>query len=491
MNNNPLNILYASSEAFPLIKTGGLADVAGSLPLALNQLGQDARLILPAYPGLRDRINARPVGRHLNLPGSAEPVEILQGDLPGLMVYLVNCPRYFGRHGHPYLDPDGIDWPDNADRFALFGRAISAIALGHAGLDWQPDILHGNDWQTGLGLALTRRTAPRPGMLFTIHNLAYRGIFEGSTFHRLQLPPDLWHPEALEFHHQLCFIKGGLAFSDRVNTVSPTYAREVLDPENGYGLNGLLRYLGPRFSGVINGIDYHAWNPATDAHIPHHFDADSFHLKVQNKLALQQELGLPVNDKAFMVAHIGRLVDQKGVDLILKILPGMLEDSDTQLLVLGSGEYALEHGLQQAQQWFPQQVAVHLGYNEPLAHRIEAASDLFLMPSRFEPCGLNQLYSLRYGTVPVVHRTGGLADTVVDATIANFRKGKATGFVFKHPDGHGLWYAINQAKELWRHDPAAWEQLAVTGMRRDFSWQSSAQNYLRLYQEALDDLTAS
>ncbi len=487
---SPLRILFAASEALPLIKTGGLADVAGSLPAALAALGQDVRLVLPAFPRALHAAGELETLTTLEVPGAGEPVHILGGRMPGngVPLYLVSAHGHFDRGGNPYTDLTGRDWGDNADRFTLFGRVLALMAMDRAGLGWAPDLFHGNDWQTGLAPVLLHDAPGRPATLFTIHNLSYQGLYDRATFDRLGLPRDLWRPDGLEFHGGFSFIKGGIGFSDRVNTVSPTYAKEVLTPHLGYGLDGLLRHLGERFSGILNGIDYDYWNPATDPALHHHYDADEPGPKVEAKLDLQREFGLPEDPDAFLFAHIGRLVPQKGVDLILGILPRLLERPGVQLVVQGTGDPALQRALAEAHAAHPGRIGLYLGYDEPRAHRIEAGSDAFLMPSRFEPCGLNQMYSLRYGSVPVVHRTGGLADTVVDATPDNLETARATGFLFEHTDIEGLWYAIRQALALRANDPDGWRRLMVTGMRQDFSWQASARRYLELYRTAVGDL---
>ncbi len=484
---SPLNILFAASEAQPLIKTGGLADVVGSLPVALSHFGHDVRVVLPGYPQAIER--ARPLHpvATLQIPGSLEPVRILEGWMgERTRIYLVDAPGLFDRPGNPYTNASGSDWEDNPERFALFCRAIVAIALGHAGLNWRPDLIHCNDWQTGLVPALLASEGNRPATLFTIHNLAYQGVFPRSVFDRIRLPKSLWAPKGLEFHQNFSFIKGGLAFADWITAVSPTYAREILTPEFGYGLEGLLRHRTDRFKGILNGIDYQEWDPASDPALPQHYDADTFDLKKINKLKLQQELGLPQDENAFLLGHIGRLVEQKGVDLILGILPGLVKQQNVQLVLLGSGDPKLERALRMVAAEHPERISAYIGYDEPLAHRVEAGCDCFLMPSRFEPCGLNQLYSLRYGTVPIVHRTGGLADTVVDATPRNLLDDTATGFVFSTPDQHALWRAVERAIEFHKRPPVWWEKLAVNGMKQNFSWDTSARHYQEIYWQAIN-----
>jgi len=484
-----LNVLFCSSEALPLIKTGGLADVAGSLPGALRDSGQDVRLILPAYPRAIQQAGNLQSCAALQFPGSAEPVRLLVGTVgQGIPLYLVDAPWFFDRPGNPYLGPDGHDWGDNAERFALYCRVIVELAMGRAGVDWQPDVVHANDWQTGLVAPLLNlERGARPATLFTIHNLAYRGMFPQSTFDRLGLAEELWSLHGVEFHNQLSLLKGGVAFSDLVTTVSPTYAREICTPQFGYGMEGLLGHLGNRLVGVLNGADYAQWNPADDPTIAHPYDAESFHLKRMNKLALQREMELPEDEQALVFGQIGRLVEQKGLDLILTVLPGIMQRPYTQLVILGSGDRALERGVRDAADRYPGRVAIHLGYDEALAHRVEAGCDCFLMPSRFEPCGLNQIYSLRYGAVPLVRRTGGLADTVVDATPKTMADGSATGFVFNDPDPAGLWQAIDRALMMWDGSSDQWQRIAVTGMRQDFSWDRSATRYLELYRRAITE----
>lgn len=487
-----LRILMATSEAHPLIKTGGLADVTAALPTALRQLGHDARLIIPAYPMAVKHIRELKTLCDMKLASGRTTVRILTGHLPdgGLPTYLVEAPEHFCREGNPYTDVSGHDWGDNAERFLLFCQAIARIGQGHPALDWRPDVVHCNDWQTGLVPAVLHDQPSRPALVFTIHNLSYQGLFDRAVFYRLGLPAELWSVRGLEFHQRLSFIKGGLVFCDRINTVSPTYASEVKTPRFGCGLDGLLRDLGPRFRGILNGIDYKAWDPARDPLIAQPYDAATFSLKAENKRALQQEFDLPPDDRTLVLGYVGRLVEQKGVDLILRILPQLLAHPDTQLIMQGAGDPALAEALLKAAVANPERVGVFAGYDEGRAHRIEAGADAFLMPSRFEPCGLNQMYSLRYGTVPIVHRTGGLADTVVDATPEQIEAGESTGFVFDQISPEDLWGAVRRAILLHREHQDLWQRLALNGMARDFSWQSSARQYEALYQEAMADRRA-
>lgn len=480
-----MKILFVTSEAAPLIKTGGLADVSGSLPAALHARGHDVRVLLPAYrDAVANAVDLRPVAR-MTIPGIPDEVGLLEAPLAdnGVKAWLVDYAPAYDRPGHPYLAADGNAWQDNAERFALLARAAVAIARNQVRLDWRPDVVHCNDWQTGLVPALLARPAPRPATLFTIHNLAYQGIFPGNVFVTLGLAPDQWSADGLEFFGQLSFIKGGLVFADRLTTVSPTYAREIQTPEYGCGLDGLLRHRGARLRGILNGADYKIWNPATDPLIPQRYDIQRIAGKANNKHALQAEVKLPANSNAALIGMITRLVDQKGIDLVLDVLPDLVRQP-VQLVILGTGERRYEQALQRAAARHPEKLAVHIEYNEALAHRIESGADIFLMPSRFEPCGLNQLYSLRYGTLPVVRRTGGLADTVVDAGGKKINHDKATGFVFSQANSRDLFEALNRALALYSR-PQIWRQLVANAMRQDFSWKKSAKKYEELYEEAL------
>lgn len=478
-------LLFVTSEASPLIKTGGLADVSGSLPVALQRLRWSVRLLLPAYPTAQERAAPTKLIARLQIAGIMGEVQLLEGRLPGtrLPVWLVDYAPAFTRDGNPYLGPDGNDWPDNAERFALLARCAVEIARGRAGLHWIPDIVHCNDWQTGLVPALLSTEPQRPATVFTIHNLAYQGLFPAETFQSLKLPPQLWTPEGLEFYNRLSFIKGGLAYADRLTTVSPRYAQEILTPEFAYRLEGLLQHRSRLLTGIINGINDSEWNPANDPHIVCPYSANHFRDKIRNKRALQTEFGLPEEDDKLLLGFIGRLVEQKGIDLILATLD-QFASLPVQLVLLGSGERRFEQALTAAVRRHPATLAIHIGYDESLAHRVEAGADAFLMPSRFEPCGLNQLYSLRYGTPPIVHAVGGLRDTVVDAKPATLRAGTATGFCFEQASVENLLATVERAATLFAQ-PRQWPRLAKTGMRQDFSWQASAQRYARLYQTLL------
>lgn len=479
-------ILFASSEVHPLIKTGGLADVSGALPQTLYRLGEDIRIILPAYPRVLASLDHVTQMSELSLLG--QRVRLLSGHMPhtGLPVWLVAHPSFSERPGNPYVAPDGKDWEDNAWRFGLFCHAIAEIALNRARLDWQPEVVHCNDWQTGLVPALLALSPRRPASVFSVHNMAYQGIFPWAAFHQLGLPPQYWQPAALEYYGNLSFMKAGLVFADRISTVSPTYAREIQTPEFGYGLDGVLRERQQHLSGILNGIDTDIWNPADDPALPLAYDADTLDNKSSCKTFLQEEMGLPRRAEAPLFGFIGRLVEQKGIDWVMEVLP-RLEDLEAQFVFLGSGEKRFQRQLQTWQESHPQRIAVRIGYDEHLAHRIEAGCDIFLMPSRFEPCGLNQMYSLRYGTPPLVKDTGGLADTVIDANRENLAAGTANGFVFREDDADAVEKTIRRAARLFASQPQTWRQIQQSGMGRDFSWEHSARQYQQLYQRALDD----
>jgi starch synthase len=480
-------ILFVTSEAHPLMKTGGLGDVCGGLPQALQALGADVRLLLPGYRDSLQQAGRLKKVAQLSLPPLAQPVTLLEGRLPGtrVKVWLIDFPPAYDRPGNPYLNALGHPWHDNAARFALLARVAVAIARDTAGLDWSPEVVHAHDWQTGLVPALLADDGVRPATVFTIHNLAYQGLFSYETFQSLRLPASLWSLHGLEFHGQLSFIKGGIAFADRITTVSPTYAREIQTAEHGYGLDGLLRHRAARLSGILNGIDARAWNPAHDPHLASPYNARRLVDKLPNKTALQREFGLRVDADVAVFGMVSRMVQQKGVDLLLDAMPALMQ-LPLQIVVLGSGEAQYEQALRKQAKRYPDRLAVLAGYDEALAHRIQAGVDLFLMPSRFEPCGLSQLYSLRYGTLPVVRRAGGLADTVVDASSEHIADGTATGIVFDDATTEALIGAVQRALVITR-DRRSWKQIQLTGMRQDFSWRHSAADYLSLYEMAIDD----
>ncbi len=475
-------ILFATSEAHPLIKTGGLADVAGSLPKALAELGQEVRLIIPNYQTVQFSEQPRFI---CTLRVDNRDVNILETQLPDsqVTVWLVDYRPFFDHPGNPYVDELGNPWDNIAERFALFCRIVTEVAMNRAYLNWEPDIVHCNDWQSGLVPALLSLETTHPATVFTIHNLAYQGLFPSSTFTTLNLPGQLWHPDGVEFHGMLSFIKGGLAYADRITTVSPTYAQEIQTPEFGYGLEGLLSHKHAILSGILNGMDLDQWNPETDQHIHTNYSFDTIKQKQANKTDLQAQMSLPVDETIPLFGLISRLVEQKGIDLILACLQEMTE-LPLQCVLLGSGDKSIELELKEFARLYPEKIAVTIGYNEPLAHKIEAGVDIFLMPSRFEPCGLNQMYSQRYGTIPVVRKTGGLADTVEDALPHSIENDSATGVRFNDTVADALLEAIKRSMILYANKKD-WHKIQQTAMNKDFSWQNSANQYLTLYNELL------
>lgn len=473
-------ILFATSEAHPLIKTGGLADVASSLPRALLKRGHDIKILLPAYASVLEKAKAAGLKKVAELAVTGQSINLLQTRLPGsrVSVLLVDIPQFSEREGNPYCGPDGSDWSDNHWRFFVFAKVAEAIALNEANLDWQPDIVHCNDWQTGLIPALLSQHSKKPATVFTIHNLAYRGLFSYQIFAELGLPPEYWHHEKLEFYGQMSFMKGGLAFADAITTVSQSYAQEIQTPEFGCGLDGVLRARSTDLSGVLNGIDMDEWNPGADKLITHNYNRRTIAQKLSNKTALQEKLGLPIDASIPLLGFIGRLVEQKGIDLILNQMNQLLSQ-DCQLVILGSGFTVYEEALKSIAAQHPHKVSVTIGYDESFAHQIEASADIFLMPSIFEPCGLNQMYSLRYGTLPVVNAVGGLRDTVRERPLDDIGT-EGNGFIFHKATAEELHLAIKRALSCYKQ-PDVWKKLQQNAMSQDFSWEKSAERYEEIY----------
>ena len=472
-------ILFVTSEAHPLIKTGGLADVCGSLPKALAELSQDIKLIIPNYQALKTSENVRFM---CAIRVDNRNINILETRMPDshVIVWLVDYPAYYNYPGNPYVDEQGDSWPNNAERFGLFCRIAVEAAMDRINQDWKPDVVHCNDWQSGLVPALLSLENDRPSTLFTIHNMAYQGLFPATAAAKLNIPGQLWHPAGLEFHDMLSFIKGGLVYADYITTVSPTYAHEIQTAEFGYGLEGLLDHRKEFLGGIINGIDLDQWDAENDTLIAQTYSVSTLDKKQLNKAALQVKFALPVNDQVPILGLIGRLVEQKGIDLILECLPEMME-MDMQFVLLGSGDKDFEKQLKKLALLYPDKIAITIGYDEALAHLIEAGADIFLMPSRFEPCGLNQMYSQRYGTIPIVRKTGGLADTVTDTLPETLANQTASGVVFSEASSSALLEAIKRALILYSM-PDYWKKMQINAMKKDFSWQRSAEQYLSLYE---------
>ena len=482
-----LQVLFATSEIAPLIKTGGLADVSASLPAALRAAGHTVRVVLPAYADLLAKIAPPRVLASTLLYG--QRVQLLEsiGADATPPVWLLHMPGVFDRAGGPYTNGDGRDWSDNGWRFGVFCAGVAWIARGatarHAdsAVRFLPDVVHANDWPAALSCALLADESPRPALVLSIHNLAYHGRFGRDVFDALRLPAHLWHWEAMEFHGDCAFLKAGLTAADELIAVSPGYAREITQPQHGNGLDGVLRARSKHLHGIVNGIDLNEWNPATDRHITQTFDAEHIERKSANRAALRKAFNLP-NRSEPLLGMISRLTWQKGSDIVLDALPELMA-LGLQLVVLGSGDAALASAWATAARQHPKQIAFVDGFDEALAHRIEAGADVFLMPSRYEPCGLNQLYSLRYGTVPVVHATGGLADTVQPL---QFRNGKlaGTGFHFSEPHITSMLCAVQAMLALWRQ-PEQWRIAQHNGMTRDLSWRSSVAAHEKVYVQAI------
>ncbi len=475
-----MRVLFAASEVAPLSKTGGLADVAQALPKALTRLGHDIRVLTPAYFGLLARLQGKRLVGSLDLRGHS--FSIWEGTIEpgGAILWLAHCEELFLRGGSLYTDAAGVEYADNALRFGLYSELVARLALGQTDVAWLPDVVHLNDWHTGLAAAWLHGAESAPGTVFTIHNLAYQGNYKPEAVAALGLHPSWLTPAGMEFHGQASFMKAGLIYANALTTVSPTYAREIQTLEFGAGMDGVLRGRASALTGILNGIDDDTWNPATDPHIERRYRlTDVGAGKRFNRRALRERLRL-ADDDSLLAIYIGRLAHQKGVDLFLEPAAA-LDHVELQFALLGAGDPGAEKSFAGLAATRPGRVAATIGYDEGLAHLMEAAADVLLMPSRYEPCGLNQMYSQRYGTIPVVRRTGGLSDTVVDVTPAALADGTATGIVFDHADAGGIAWGVERALAL-RRDPAAWRGLQRNGMQRDFSWSRTAGQYVELYE---------
>ena len=479
-----LNILFATSEMAPWVKTGGLGDVSAALPAALRRAGPDIRVLQPFYPALQTAFPRAPVVAELPpLAPALPPCRLRSAEADGLPLLMIDCPTLFERPGSPYLDAHGHDWSDNARRFGLLSHVAAHLGQPASPLGWPVDVVHANDWQSALAPAILHYAGGAASVV-TVHNIAFPGCFEHSMLAALGLPESAWRLDAVEYHGHLSFLKAGLQFASKLSTVSPTYASEIQDEHYGYGLAPLLRHRRADLRGILNGIDDEQWNPATDPALAAPYAANRLAAKRINKAALQRAVGLAEVTDRPLFGVVSRLTEQKGLDLLLAI-GADIPELPAQLVVLGSGDKAMEAGFQALAQRFPGQVAVRMGFDEGLAHRIEAGADCFLMPSRFEPCGLNQMYSLRYGTPPVVRATGGLADTVVDVNEATLADRTASGFVLREATSPDLRQAIARACAAWQ-DKRLWQRIQQNGMRRDFSWRQAAADYIQLYRDAIE-----
>jgi starch synthase len=471
-----MQLLFATAESYPLAKTGGLADVSRALPAALARQGADVTVIMPAYPRAVVQLRNPRVAARLQPAFGVTDGILIEGTFPDcdLAVLLVSSATLFGRDGGLYQDHSGTDWPDNGLRFAYFSKVAADLALGLSG-GWRPDVVHANDWHTGLlPYFLASHDGERPKTVFTTHNMAFQG-----NFGREQVP-EIGDGD-FEFYGKVSYLKAGLRYADRVTTVSPTYAREILTPEYGFGLEGVLAARGRHFSGILNGIDETIWNPATDRFLTANYHARDLSGKRVCKRELQRELDLPIAADVPVIGFVSRLTGQKMADALIDALPWACE-SGAQLVVVGEGDRGIETALAHAAEKNPSILAATIGYDEALAHKLQAGSDILLAPARFEPCGLTQLYALKYGTLPVVRRTGGLADTVIDTNNSSISERTASGFVFDAPNTDGMIHALSRALALYR-DPLHWRLVQLQAMTREFGWDRSARTYMDLYRD--------
>jgi len=472
-----IEVLSVASEVYPLIKTGGLADVAGALPGALGGRGVTMRTLVPGYPAVMSKLGGGRVVRELDdLFGV--PAKLIAARVEGLDVIVIDAPVLYDRPGNPYVSPDGWDWPDNWKRFAALGWVASELAQGLVE-GYHPQLLHCHDWQAGLAPAYIKfGPTSHVKTVMTIHNIAFKGFFGAEIFGQLRLPPHAFGVGGVEFYGGISYLKSGMECADYVTTVSPNYADEIRTPEFGMGLEGLLNGRAETVLGILNGIDVEAWNPATDPALAQTYAANTIQARQANKLAVAEKFGLDGTDGPLFCV-VSRLTDQKGMDLLLQTVDGLV-DLGARLAVLGSGEAGLEDGFRAAWARHPGKVSIITGYNEQLSHLMQGGCDAILIPSRFEPCGLTQLYGLRYGCVPVVSRIGGLADTVIDANPAALAAEVATGVVFDAGSAHALYEAIRKTVRLY-HDDKVWKKIQRRGMKSDVSWETSAARYAELY----------
>jgi starch synthase len=486
-----LRILFVSSEIYPLAKSGGLADVSAALPMALTDLGADMHLLLPGYPLALEKAANKSVELEIGDFMGSGLTRLIAARTPdtGLPLWLIDCPALFRRPGGLYQDGHGADWPDNAKRFAVLSHAAALLARGAWLPDWQADVVHANDWHAGLIAPLIAfGSGKKPGTVFTLHNLAYQGTFPPTVFPDLGLPKSIYDPDGVEFYGKVSFLKAGIRYSDQITTVSPTYAREVLTSESGCGLDGLLQSRRQNFTGILNGVDYDTWDPSNDRHLPQSYGARSIGGKRRCKEDLQLALNLDPVDVPLLI-YMSRMTSQKMTDVLLEALPALL-DRSVQLAVLGKGDPSLEEQLQSAGRRYAGRLATRIGYDEGLAHRFQAGADILLHPSRFEPCGLTQLYAMRYGTLPIARRVGGLADTIVDANDRTMRDGTATGFTFEEATAASMVEALDRALSIYRQ-PVLWRKVQRTAMTRDFGWEQSARRYLEIYRRCTLDFAAA
>ena len=474
-----MKVLSVTSELYPLIKTGGLADVAGALPAALAEHGIEVRTLVPGYPAVLKALE-KPQSIHDFSSLYGGTAQLLMGRAAGLDIIALDAPHLFNRPGNPYLGTDGKDWPDNASRFAALSQAAADIGNGIIP-SFTPDLLHLHDWQAALAAALTRYNGGPPTLL-TIHNIAFQGQFPATVFPGLGLPPAAFSIDGVEYYGQVSFLKGGIASATAISTVSPTYAMEICSPEFGMGLDGLLRARRKDLTGIVNGIDTTVWNPATDAALAQTYDATTLAKRTSNKRALERKFGLDQDD-GILHGVVSRLTGQKGLDVFAASLDWLVS-TGARAAIVGAGDPAIENAIRAAVQRHKGRIGAFFGYSEQDSHVIQGGADTMLVPSRFEPCGLTQIYGLRYGCVPVVARTGGLADTVIDANDAALSNGVATGIQFSGVTEDVLQAALSRASSLYAK-PQLWSAMQKCGMNQDVSWNRSAAAYVNLYRSMI------
>jgi starch synthase len=473
----PIRVLSVVSEIYPIIKTGGLADVAGSLPIALNDQNVDMRTLVPGYPAVMETVQRAEL--LLELPFFGGSARLLAGTAGALNLFVLDAPHLFARPGNPYLNPEGADWSDNGRRFAALARMAFNIGIG-AVPSFAPDVIHSHDWQAALTPAYLHYSGqPWPRTVLTVHNLAYQGLFPPKILEEIDLPSQSLVTDGVEFYGNVGFLKAGLQFADRITTVSPTYAKEIQTDDAGMGLGGLLRARSAQVHGILNGIDTLVWNPETDPAIPYRFNSNRLDERSHNRTALQHRFGLDQNNNSLLLGVVSRLSWQKGLDLLASCIPILVQEG-IQIVLLGTGDAELEIQFRTATRTYPDQVSVLIGYDEDLAHLIQAGADAIVVPSRFEPCGLTQLCALRYGAVPIVSAVGGLADTIVDVDEDTLKP--ATGFKFSPVAQKPLADTLIKANAFFRNR-AKWRALKLTGMSADVSWRHSAGQYAGLYRD--------
>jgi len=481
-----LKVLQATAEIQPLIKTGGLADVTQALTEALHGLDMDARLLMPAYRGIAQKVGAKPVSRWFRPLIAADRVRLLKGHMPDskVPIYLIDCPHLYDRPGNPYSDHYGRDFWDNCSRFGVLSKVAALFGGPQSPDGWRADVVHGHDWHAGLANAYLKfdPEATAAGV-FTVHNLIFQGNFNRKVRKGLGIDSLAFHMNGLEFFGHISFMKAGLYYADQITTVSPTYAREIQTPEYGCAMEGLLHLRAAQLSGILNGIDTVYWDPARDPLIPNHYDAVDMDGRAANKRALLERFGFDPNQGEPLLAMLGRMTPQKGWRALRDAAPAIIDEGG-RILAVGSGYAEYEIQLKELERRFPGRLAYYRGFSEEIAHQMMAGADALIVPSTFEPCGLVQMYAQRYGALPIAHRTGGLADTIVDIDAPGSKA--ATGFLYSQPGPAGLLTGTRRAFAVYREDPARWRELQTAAMAHDFSWSRSASRYLEIYQNAID-----